>query len=100
MKYSMDSYEEIEEEQVQKFFAVIKEILLELKDGNKKGRRYSEFIKTGVSASTMSILKAGKFLTWHDKKNPVWISWENKIYPDRTIKDLKHFYEHYCCYKI
>lgn len=100
MKYSMDSYEEIEEEQVQKFFAVIKEILLELKDGNKKGRKYSDFIKAGVTKETMSILKAGKFLTWHNATDPVWISWENKIYPDRTIKDLKYFYETYCNYKI
>lgn len=100
MKYSMNSYEEIEEEQVQKFFAVIKEILLELKDGNKKGRRYSDFIKTGVTKETMSKLKASHFLTWHNATNPVWLSWENKIYPDRTIKDLKYFYKNYCCYKI
>ena len=100
MRYSMNSYEEINEEQVQKFFSVIKEILLELKDGNRKGRRYGDFIKAGVSVSTMSILKAGHFITWHNKTEPVWISWENKIYSDKTIKDLKHFYEHYCCYKI
>ena len=100
MRYSMDSYEEINEEQVQKFFSVIKEILLELKDGNKKGRTYNDFIKAGVNTSTMSMLKAGKFITWHDKKIPVWLSWENKIYEDRTIKNLKFFYEKYCCYKI
>ncbi len=100
MRYSMDSYEEINEEQVQKFFSVIKEILLELKDGNKKGRTYNDFIKAGVSKETMSILKASKFITWHNATDPVWLSWENKIYPDRTIKDLKYFYEHYCNYKI
>ena len=100
MRYSMDSYEEINEEQVKKFFAIIKEILLELKDGNKRGRKYSDFIKAGVTKETMSMLKAGKFLTWHDKTEPVWISWENKIYDDRTIKYLKYFYERFCNYKI
>lgn len=100
MRYSMDSYEEINEEQVQKFFSVIKEILLELKDGNKKGRTYNDFIKAGVSKETMSILKASKFITWHNATEPVWISWENKIYEDRTIKNLKFFYKKYCCYKI
>ena len=100
MKYGLNTYLDLEEEQVQKFFEVIKEILLELKDGNKKGRTYNEFIQKGVTSKTMSILKAGKFITWHDKTNPVWISWENKIYSDRTIKDLKYFYETYCCYKI
>ena len=100
MRYSMDSYEEINEEQVQKFFSVIKEILLELKDGNKKGRKFSDFIKSGVTKETMSILKASKFITWHNATEPVWISWENKIYEDRTIKNLKFFYEKYCCYKI
>ena len=88
MKYGMNSYLELDEEQVQKFFEVIKEILLELKDGNKKGRTYNEFIKAGVTSKTMSILKAGKFITWHDKKEPVWISWQNEFYPDRTIENL------------
>ena len=100
MRYSKNSYEEIEEEQVQKFFEVIKEILLELKDGNKRGRKYSDFIKAGVEKETMAKLKAGHFLTWHNKSEPVWISWNNKIYEDRTIKDLKYFYENYCCYRI
>ena len=100
MKYSMNSYFDLDEKQAQLFFEVIKEILLELKDGNKKGRKYNDFINAGVSAKTMSMLKASKFITWHNATEPVWISWENKIYPDRTIKDLKYFYEHYCCYKI
>lgn len=100
MKYSMDSYLELDEYQVQKFFTVIKEILLELKDGNKKGRTYKEFINAGVSKETMSMLKAGKFLSWHNTTDPVWLSWTNNFYPDRTIKDLKYFYKTYCCYKI
>lgn len=100
MRYTMNSYFDLDEEQVQLFFEVIKEILLELKDGNKRGRKYSEFIKAGVNAKTMSILKAGHFLTWHNKSDTVWLSWNNKIYPDRTIKDLKYFYENYCCYRI
>lgn len=100
MRYSKDAYLEIEEVQAAKFFAVIKEIFLELKDGNKRGRKYSDFIKAGVSKETMAMLKASHFLTWHNATDPVWLSWENKIYPDRTIKDLKYFYETYCCYKI
>ena len=100
MRYNKDSYLEIEEEQVQKFFAVIKEILLELRDGNKKGRKYSDFIKAGVTKETMSMLKAGRFITWHNATDPIWISWENKLYEDRTIKDLKYFYERFCNYKI
>lgn len=100
MRYNMDSFEDIDEEQVQKFFAVIKKILLELRDGNKKGRKYSDFIKNGVTKETMYMLKAGKFLTWKNATEPVWISWENNFYPDRTIKDLKYFYERICDYKI
>ena len=88
MRYGMNTYLELDEEQVQKFFEVIKEILLELKDGNKKGRTYNEFIQKGVTSKTMSILKAGKYITWHSKTNPVWISWENNFYPDRTIDNL------------
>ena len=88
MKYSMDSYFDLDEEQVQKFFEVIAAIRKEINEGKTKGRTYNEFIKAGVSSKTMSILKAGKFITWHSKTNPVWISWENNFYPDRTIDNL------------
>ena len=88
MKYSMDSYFDLDEEQVQKFFEVIAAIRKEINEGKTKGRTYNEFIKAGVSSKTMSILKAGKFITWHSKTTPVWISWENNFYPDRTIENL------------
>ena len=100
MKYSMDSYLELDEYQVQKFFTVIKEILLELKDGNKKGRTYKEFINEGVSKETMSILKASKFITWHNTTDPVWISWKNNIYEDRTIANLYWEMEHHLNYSL
>ena len=88
MKYGMNSYLELEEEQVQKFFEVIKEIRKEINEGKTKGRTYNEFIKSGVTAKTMSMLKAGKYITWHNKTDPVWISWENEFYQDRTIENL------------
>ena len=88
MRYTMNSYLELDEEQVQLFFEVIAEIRKEINKGKTKGRTYNEFIKAGVATKTMSILKAGKFITWHNKTDPVWISWENEFYPDRTIENL------------
>ena len=88
MRYGMNSYLELDEEQVQLFFEVIAAIRKEINEDKTKGRTYNEFIKAGVTSKTMSILKAGKFITWHDKKEPVWISWQNEFYPDRTIENL------------
>ena len=88
MRYSMNTYLELDEEQVQKFFEVIAEIRKEINEGKTKGRTYNEFIKAGVTSKTMSILKAGKYITWHDKTEPVWISWSNDFYPDRIIDNL------------
>ena len=88
MRYNKDSYLEIEEEQFQLFFEVIAAIRKEINEGKTKGRSYNEFIKAGVTSKTMSILKAGKFITWHNKTEPVWISWENNFYPERTIENL------------
>ena len=88
MKYGMNSYLELEENQVQLFFEVIASIRKEINKGSTEGRSYNDFIQKGVTSKTMSILKAGKFITWHDKKEPVWISWENNFYPDRTIENL------------
>lgn len=88
MKYSMNSYFDLDEEQAQLFFEVIAAIRKEINEGKTNGRTYNDFIKYGVSSKTMSILKAGKYITWHDKKTPVWISWKNSIYEDRTIENL------------
>ena len=88
MKCNKNSYLEIEESQAQLFFEVIAEIRKEINSGKTEGRTYNDFIKYGVTSKTMSILKAGKYITWHDKKTPVWISWENTFYPDRTIENL------------
>ena len=88
MKYGMNSYLELDEEQVQLFFEVIAAIRKEINEGKTKGRTYNDFINAGVSTKTMSILKAGKYITWHDKTKPVWISWENNIYEERTIENL------------
>ena len=88
MKYGMNSYLELDEEQVQKFFAVIAAIRKEINSGATKGRTYNDFIKSGVTAKAMSMLKAGKYITWHSKTDPVWISWENEFYQDRTIENL------------
>ena len=88
MKYGMNSYLELEDNQVHLFFEVIAAIRKEINEGKTKGRIYNDFIKAGVTSKTMSILKAGKYITWHDKKEPVWISWENEFYQDRTIDNL------------
>ena len=88
MKYGMNSYLELDEEQDQLFFEVIAAIRKEINEGKTEGRTYNEFIKAGVTSKTMSILKAGKYITWHDKKEPVWISWENSFYPEKTIENL------------
>ena len=90
MRYTMYSYFDLEENQVQLFFEVIAAIRKEINEGATKGRAYNDFIKHGVTSKTMSILKAGKFITWNNKKDPVWISWENNFYPDRTVENL-HF---------
>ena len=88
MKYGMNSYLELEEEQVQLFFEVILAIRKEINEGKTKGRTYNEFIKYGVNAKTMSVLKAGKYITWHNRTEPVWISWDNNFYPERTVENL------------
>ena len=88
MRYSMNSYFDLEEEQVQKFFEVIAAIRKEINEGKTEGRTYNDFKKAGVTSKTMAILKAGKYITWHNKTEPVWISWENNFYPDRTIENL------------
>ena len=88
MRYSMNSYFDLDEEQYQLFFEVIAAIRKEINEGKTNGRTYNDFKKYGVTSKTMSILKAGKFITWYDKKEPVWISWENNFYPDRTIENL------------
>ena len=88
MRYSMNSYLELDEEQVQKFFEVIVAIRKEINSGKTKGRTYNDFIKSGVTSKTMSILKAGKYITWHNKTETVWVSWKNEFYPDRIIDNL------------
>ena len=93
MRYGLSSYLELDEEQVQKFFEVIAAIRKEINESKTKGRTYNEFIKAGVTSKTMSILKAGKYITWHSKTEPVWISWENNFYSDRTIENLHWEFE-------
>ena len=88
MKYGINSYLDLDEEQLQKFFEVIAEIRKEINEGKTEGRTYNDFIKSGVNARTLSILKAGKFITWHNKAEPAWISWENEFYEDRTVENL------------
>lgn len=88
MRYTMYSYFDLEENQVQLFFEVIAAIRKEINEGTTKGRTYNYFIKYGVTSKTLSILKAGKFITWHNKTEPVWISWENNFYPERTVENL------------
>ena len=88
MKYGMNSYLELDEQQVQKFFEVIASIRKEINSGKTAGRSYNDFIQKGVTTKTMSILKAGHYITWHNKTEPVWISWTNNIYSDRTISSL------------
>ena len=100
MKYSMNSYLELDENQMQLFFEVIAAIRKEINYGKTKGRAYNDFIKAGVATKTMSILKAGKYITWHNKTEPVWISWENNFYPNRTIENLHWEFEHSLGYTL
>ena len=100
MRYSMNSYFDLEENQAILFFEVIAAIRKEINSGKTEGRSYNDFIKAGVSAKTMSVLKAGKFLTWHNKKEPAWISWKNSIYENRTIANLYWEMEHYLKYTL
>ena len=100
MRYNKDSYLEIEENQAILFFDVIAGIRKEINNCSTKGRTYNDFIKAGVNAKTMSILKAGHFITWHDKKNAVWISWTNNFYPERTIENLHWELEHHLGYNL
>ena len=100
MRYTMYSYFDLDEEQAQLFFEVIASIRKEINEGATKGRTYNDFIKAGVTTKTMSILKAGKYITWHDKKNAVWISWKNDFYPERTIENLHWELEHHLGYNL
>ena len=100
MRYTMYSYFDLEENQAQLFFEVIASIRKEINEGKTKGRTYNDFIKAGVATKTMSILKAGKYITWHNKSDPVWISWTNNIYEDRTIKNLYWEMEHHLGYSL
>ena len=100
MKYSMNNYLDLDEEQLQKFFEVIAEIRKEINEGKTEGRTYNDFIKSGVATKTMSILKAGKYITWHNKAEPAWISWENEFYEDRTVENLHWELEHHLGYSL
>ena len=100
MKYSMDSYLELDEYQAYLFFEVIAGIRKEINKASTKGRTYNDFIKAGVKPETMSMLKASKFITWHNKIEPVWISWKNNIYEDRTIENLYWEWEHHLNYSL
>ena len=100
MRYNKNSYLEIEENQAILFFEVVAGIRKEINKGSTKGRTYNDFIKAGVTPSTMSMLKASKFLSWHDKKNPAWISWKNEFYPERTIENLHWELEHHLGYSL
>ena len=100
MRYNKDSYLEIEENQAILFFEVIACIRKEINEGSTKGRTYNDFIKAGVTPSTMSMLKAGHFLTWHDKKTSVWLSWKNDFYPEKTIANLYWELEHHLEYNL
>lgn len=96
----MDSYLELDEYQAYLFFEVVAGIRKEINKGSTKGRTYNDFIKAGVNPETMSMLKASKFITWHDKKEAVWISWKNNIYEDRTIENLYWELEHHLGYSL
>lgn len=100
MRYSMDSYLELDEYQAYLFFEVVAGIRKEINKGSTKGRTYNDFIKAGINPETMSMLKSSKFITWHDKKEPVWISWKNNIYEDRTIENLYWEWEHHLGYSL
>ena len=100
MRYSKDSYLEVEEEQAAKFFAVVAAIRREINVGSTKGKSYNDFIRAGVNKETMAMLKASHFITWHDKTEAVWISWKNEIYDDRTIDSLYWEWEHHLNYNL
>ena len=100
MRYNKNSYLEIEENQAILFFEVVAGIRKEINKGSTKGRTYNDFIKSGISKETMSILKASKFITWHNATEPVWISWSNNLYPDRTIASMHWELEHHLGYNI
>ena len=80
---------DIEENQARLFMTVINEIIKETQCGLYTGRTIKDFKKYGVTGRTLQILKKEHYITWHDEKDPVWISWKNKYYEDRTILLLK-----------
>ena len=77
MKYSKNSYLDLDKNQVQLFFKVIGAIRNEISEGKTNGRSYNDFIKAGVTDKTMSILKSEKFITWSNKTDSVLIFWKN-----------------------
>jgi len=100
MRFAFDSYEEIEEEAAVLFFREVAKIREEINAGKTTGRTYNELRKAGLSVETLGRLKASKFVSWHDKNEPVWFAWTNSYYDDRTIEKLYNFYIDYCCYNL
>ena len=77
MKYTKNSYLDLDKEQVQLFFKVIGAIRNEISEGKTNDRTYSDFIQKGLTDKTMSILKSEKYITWYNKTEPVLIFWRN-----------------------
>lgn len=100
MKYSFDSFEDVDEEAAVLFFNEVAEVRKEITNGKTTGRTYNELRKKGLSVETLGRLKAGKYISWHDKNEPIWFAWKNEYYDDRTIEKLYNFYIDYCCYNL
>jgi hypothetical protein len=95
-------YLEIEEEQAQNFFKAIDLIVYELKHGCYKGKSYKDFVNLGVFGKTLQTLKRAHYISYNakNKNEPIWLSWENRIYPDNTILNLRWDYIDLCGYDI
>lgn len=96
----MKTIYDIEEEQAIKFCEVCNEIVEELHNGTFKGKTFEDFKKHGVTGRTLQTLKKNHYVSYHDHKSPVWISWTNKYYEDNTIMNLKMEWIEECLYEI
>lgn len=51
-------------------------------------------IQASISMETIAWLSHNHYIAVH-KDKPIWVAWENKYYPDRTISNLQKWLKKY-----
>lgn len=66
-----------------------------LNDGKPIGISWNELKEKGVSEGLLEKLTNFHFISRRNDVTPIWISWSNAYYPNRTIDNLKKIYKMY-----